>query len=141
VQRMYPLARVLVVFSDRTASCWGAGASVDQRPPEGVGAALVDVGVPVPEDVAILKVEPEPPVVAAGNPVYIKVTVQAYGKASTNQVRCFFDNESTGRDVPIELQPGRAEEIGFERPTAEGDPAENSAGRLMAALHEVKVKL
>ena len=90
-----PLPRFLYVFSDRTTACWDAGASQNQRPPDGVGTAFVDVGVKGPEDMAILKVEAEPPVVAAGNSVYIKVTVRAHGKAQKNTVVAPSNNEAT----------------------------------------------
>jgi len=72
------LPRFLYVFSDRTAACWNAADAAGQRVPAGVQAAFVDVGVKEPEDMAILKVEPVPPVVAAGNDIVLRVTVQVW---------------------------------------------------------------
>jgi hypothetical protein len=57
--------RFLYLFSDRTRACWDP---VLRTPPlpEGVAAAFVDVGVDNPRDLAIDKVEVDPPVVAPG---------------------------------------------------------------------------
>jgi hypothetical protein len=132
------LPRFLYVFSDRTAACWNAADAAGQRVPEDVQAAFVDVGVKEPEDMAILKVEPVPPVVAAGNDIVLRVTVQAYGKEAKNKVTCRFDDETVLLTEEVDLPAGKAQELYFHRPTAESSGMGNALG---PGLHQAEVRL
>jgi hypothetical protein len=134
-----PLPRFLYIFSDRTTACWNPGAASNQKPPDGLQTAFVDVSAKDPEDTAILSVEVLPPVVAAGNPVEIKVTVRATGKAAENEMVYKFDNEPFGQPVEIKLPAGRSRSYSFERVTDEEGAAATTS--LKPGLHQVTVRL
>jgi hypothetical protein len=139
-----PLPRFLYIFSDRTTACWDLGAASNQKPPDGLQTAFVDVGAKDPEDTAILSVEVLPPVVAAGNPVEIKVTVRAAGKAAENDVVCSFDKEPDAKAErrEIKVPAGRSKSYTFVRPTTEESAATAIPGApLKPGLHQVTLRL
>jgi hypothetical protein len=136
------LPRFLYVFSDRTTGCWDPGAASNQKAPDGLQAAFVDVGAKDPEDVAILSVEAVPPVVAAGNPVEIKVTIRATGKTAKPQFECKFDDEKTAMKAELEIPPGTSKSYTFPRETTEESAAGSATSdRLKPGLHQISVRI
>jgi hypothetical protein len=137
-----PLPRFLYIFSDRTTACWDPGAASSQKAPNGLQTAFVDVSAKDPEDTAILTVEVLPPVVAAGNPVEIKVTIRATGKDAEKEMVCKFDNKRFGPPVEIKLPAGRSKSFTFpERETTEEGAADTGTTPLKPGLHQVEVQL
>jgi hypothetical protein len=106
--------RFLYVFSDRTRACWDP---VLRTPPlpEGVAAAFVDVGVDNPRDLAIDKVEVDPPVVAPGRPYQVRVTIRGTGPEQENELTCQLDNDPNAERVvdrrPIHIGQGPTNEV------------------------------
>jgi hypothetical protein len=105
--------RFLFVFSDRTRASWDSAAAKNLSPPEGVNTVYIDVGVESPKDLAIDKVEVEPPVVAPGGTVQIKVTLRATGEPGPNALNCQFDPEPDP-DKPVAVA-GVSEIVTFAR--------------------------
>jgi hypothetical protein len=136
-----PLPRFLYIFSDRTTACWDSGAASSQKAPDGLKTAFVDVSAKDPEDTAIFTVEVLPPVVAAGNPVEIKVTIRATGKDAEKELDCKFDNEDPSGTQEIKLPAGRSKAYTFERDTAEEGTTATKPRALKSGLHQVVVQL
>jgi hypothetical protein len=146
-----PLPRFLYVFSDRTRASWdggpvsergnesGAEQSNEPLPLEGTNVVYVDVGKDGPRDLAIDDVKIEPPVVAPGAPLTIRVTVRASGGDFENDLTCQIDDDpQVGRVDPKQVKcvAGRSEEVVFERkapPHPEGQEGD--------ATFQVTVKL
>jgi hypothetical protein len=131
--------RFLFIFSDRTRESWDYAAAKKTQPAEGVNTVYVDVGVDNPKDLAIDKLEVEPPVVAPGGKVTIRATVRATGADHDNELSCQLDPEPDGDRqpdrLPVKLRKGDSEIYTFER-TAPAKPD----GVKEAAYHVV-VKL
>jgi hypothetical protein len=68
--------RFLYVFSDRTRSSWD---SLRPNKPDGTHAVFVDLGVGSPRDLAIDRIEIDPPQVHAGTQMRVVVTLRATG--------------------------------------------------------------
>ncbi len=125
--------RFLYVFSDRARASWDSAL----RPvrPEGISAAWVDVGVESPKDIAIDKIELEPPALTSGQPLRILVTVRATGGDFDTELSCRIDNDpDVNRPAdrqPIRLSAGQARVFVFERPA----PARPAASVSPAPLH------
>jgi hypothetical protein len=120
--------RFLYVFSDRTRASWDGF-----RPtcPEGVHAVFVDLGVETPRDLAIDRLEAEPPAVNAGAPMQLRVTLRATGGDFDTELVLRIDNDTEeGRPPdrrPVRLSAGQSQVIVFERPApqlAAGAPRE-----------------
>jgi hypothetical protein len=113
------LPRFLYVFSDRTRASWDGGPVRESLPLEGVNVVYVDVGKDDARDLAIDDVKVEPPVVAPGAPIRIRVSVWAAGGDFENDLLCRIDDDpEVGRVEPpkqVKLAAGRSEEIVFER--------------------------
>ena len=116
-----PLPRLVVVFSDRTASSWDASRAGDLNklreaipdPPPTAGL-YVDVGVDEPTNVAITSATVDPPVVPANRPVTLAVTVQAAGADVPNAaVQCRLDNAGTPLSKPLALTAGSPQAVTF----------------------------
>jgi hypothetical protein len=133
-----PLPRFLFIFSDRTRECWDAAEAKRIQKPEGVRVVFVDVGVNEPQDLAIDKVEVEPPVVAPGGRMQIRVTVRGTGKDYENQLTCQLDSETDADALKQEVKLARdtAKVIVFDR-TAPALPP----GPALEIPHQVTVRL
>ena len=111
--------RFLFIFSDRTRESWDYTAAKRTQPAEGVNTVYVDVGVDNPKDLAITNVEVEPPVVAPGGKVTIKVTVRATGADHENELSCQLDPEPEAERQPdrqaVTLPKGQGRIYTFER--------------------------
>jgi hypothetical protein len=119
--------RVLYVFSDRTRACWEPSEVRKLAVPEGVQAVFVDVGVDNPRDLAIDKVEVDPPVAAPGERVQIRVTVRGTGADHENELSCQIDNDPDPDRLPerrpVQLAGGQTSDvITFERNAPPGEP-------------------
>jgi hypothetical protein len=107
--------RFLYVFSDRARASWDVAA----RParPEGVSALWVDVGVESPRDLAVEKVEVDPPATAPGQEVRVLVTVRATGGDFDTELRCRIDNDPDPEHPPVpglvKLSDGQAQVVPF----------------------------
>ena len=93
-----PMARLVVVFSDRTDACWKADQSenlkkaAEQVPPPAVAHLFVDVGVEQPANVAVIAADARPQLSRAGSAVTLTVTAQATGPdVPSAVVRCVVD--------------------------------------------------
>jgi hypothetical protein len=112
--------RFLYVFSDRTRASWDP-ALRPTRPPV-VSGVWVDVGVEAPKDIAVEKVEVDPPAVTAGQTVRILVTVRATGSDFDSELFCRIDNDPDVNGPPDRLaidpplKAGQARVFVFERP-------------------------
>jgi hypothetical protein len=110
--------RFLYVFSDRARACWDSrGPKV--RKPEGVTALFVDVGAESPKDLAIDKVEVEPPVVPPGGRLQVRVTARATGSDFDTELTCRIDNDPEAergpQRLPLQLAAGQSKVVVFER--------------------------
>ncbi len=113
------LPRFLYVFSDRTRASWEAGREKsDPLPLEGVNVVYVDVGKDGARDLAIDDVRVEPPVVAPGEPMQVRVAVRASGGDFENDLTCRIeDDPEVGRvdAKQVKRSAGQSEEVVFER--------------------------
>jgi hypothetical protein len=112
------LPRFVYVFSDRTRASWDARAAAAVRP-EGVTAVFVDVGADSPKDLAIDKVEIDPPVVTPGAPMKVRVTVRATGTDFDTELTCRIDGDADaerGADrKAIRLSAGQSQVFLYDR--------------------------
>jgi hypothetical protein len=117
--------RFVYVFSDRTRACWDARAAGTVRP-DGVTAVFVDVGVDNPRDLAIDKIEIDPPVVTPGAPMKVRVTVRATGADFDTELTCRIDGDADAEHVvdrkAIQLSAGQSQVVLFERPAPARPP-------------------
>jgi hypothetical protein len=112
------LPRFLYVFSDRTRASWETGPAREALPLENVNVVYVDVGKDGARDMAIDDVRVDPPVVAPGAPLNIRVAVRASGGEFENDLTCQIDNDpEVGRvdSRPVRRAAGQSEEVVFER--------------------------
>jgi hypothetical protein len=126
-----PLPRFLYVFSDRTPACWDGNDVKNHKPPEQINAAFVDVGVGDPWDAAVVSPELPEPLVAPGDTLEIRATVQAVGMPCDTVLSCQIDNETDIERKPVKLQPGQSEVVLFRRPVK----------HLSAGPHLVRLRL
>ncbi len=135
------VAKVLYVFSDRTAACWDETAAKTMRQPDDVTAVFVDVGADAVADLAVVEVKPERTSFWPGETVAVNVTVRATGKECDTWIACAFDGEAEGERRPLKLPAGRSEVLVFHRETAgrrdDGKPTKG----LAEGLHQVEVRL
>ena len=126
-----PLPRFLYVFSDRTPACWDGDDIKSLKPPERISSAFIDVGVDDPWDVAVVRPEVAEPLVAPGEHLEIRATVQATGMPCDTALSCQIDDETDIERKPIKLQKGQSQVVLFRRPV----------GKLSAGPHLVRLKL
>ncbi len=109
----------LYIFSDRTRASWEGGPGREPLPLDGINVVYVDVGKDGASDLAIDDVKVDLPVVAAGAPMTIHVTVRASGGDFENDVTCQIDNDpDVGRvEDPrqVKCTAGHSTELVFER--------------------------
>ena len=92
---------VLYVFSDRTRPSWSEAVKPEELPP-GSRAVFVDVGVEEPHDVAIERVEVDPPIVEPGKPMNVFITVRATGAPHGDlQLVWQLDNDPDQEKQPV----------------------------------------
>ena len=132
-------AKVLYVFSDRTHGCWDEAAAAGLKPPPGVAAVFVDVGVEDPSDLAIVEVKPEPATVRPGGTVRVNVTVRATGADYDAELVCGLDG-LPGPPKSQKVQAGRTEVVAFEFRAGRGEAGE-PPDLLAEGLHQVAVQL
>jgi hypothetical protein len=132
-------AKVLYVFSDRTRGCWDEGAAAGLKPPAGVTAFFVDVGVDDPADLAIVEVKPEPATVRPGGTVRVNVSVRATGDDYDAELTCSLDNQP-GPKLSRKVQAGRTEVVTFEYRAGRGVAGE-APELLGEGPHQVDVRL
>lgn len=126
-------ARFIYIFSDRMRACWDKS-GIKPKLPEGVRAIFVDQGADQPRDLAIDKVDVDPPVVPAGGPMKVWVTVRATGDAFDTMVNCQVGNDSDKR--PVKLAAGQSQVVLFERTAPE-----RPAGSPVDALFQVTAQV
>ncbi|MHB1424968.1 MAG: BatA domain-containing protein [Gemmataceae bacterium] len=128
----------LYLFSDRTRASWDARAG-PRTVPENIRALFVDVGADKPKDLAIDKVEIEPPIVAPDERIRILVTVRATGTDFDTELLCQLDNDADAGRPPdqqaIQLGAGQGRVFVFER---EAPP--RPQGGLAEMTYQVTVK-
>ena len=110
-----PPPRHLYIFSDRTRPCWDATDVSQLKRPEGVTSVFVDVGVREPEDLAIERVEVDPPSVPPGGTVQVRAYIRATGKRADRKVACHLDDDAEGvQEQVVQVEPGTTRTVTFE---------------------------
>jgi hypothetical protein len=120
------------IFSDRTRSCWDPALATrpgTRTPPKDLPVSFVDVGVESPRDLAIRKIEVDPPVVAPGALVEVRVTVTSTGGEHDNDLVLSIDNDTEARRQPqrrtFKMAAGQMSEVitfgPFSAPRPEGE--------------------
>ncbi len=133
-------SKVLYVFSDRTHGCWDEAAAAGLKPPPGITAVFVDVGVEDPADLAIVEVKAEPATVRPGGTVRINVTLHATGADYPAQMVCGIDGLPGGKEKSQKVQAGGTEVVTFEYQAGRGG-ADDSPEALSEGLHQIAVHL
>jgi hypothetical protein len=131
--------KVLYIFSDRTHGCWDEGAAAALKPPTGVTAVFVDVGIDDPADLAIVEVKPEPATVRPGGTVRINVSVRATGDDYPAELTCSIDGQP-GQKLSRKVQAGRTEVVTFEYRAGQGAAGE-AQDLLAEGPHQATVQL
>ncbi|HEX5270427.1 MAG TPA: BatA and WFA domain-containing protein, partial [Gemmataceae bacterium] len=131
---------VLYVLSDRTRGCWDEAAAAGLKPPAGVTAVFIDVGVDDPSDLAVVEVKPEPTTVRPGGTVRINVGVRATGEDRDAELSCGLDGQPPDKRQSRKVRAGRTELFTFEYRAARGVAGEASEF-LAEGPHQVSVKL
>jgi hypothetical protein len=114
---------VLYVLSDRTRGCWDEAEAAGVKPPPGVTAVFVDVGVDDPTDLAVVEVKPEPTTVRPGGTVRINVSVRATGADADAELSCSMDGQA-GPKQSRKVPAGRTEVVTFEYRAGRGAAGE-----------------
>jgi hypothetical protein len=130
---------VLYVISDRTRGCWDEAEAAGVKPPAGVTAVFVDVGVDDPTDLAIVEVKPEPTTVRPGGTVRVNVSVQATGDDYDAALVCTIDGQHEQKQSR-KVQAGRTEVVTFEYRAGRGAAGEEP-DLLTEGPHQATVKL
>ena len=136
-----PPPRYLFVFSDRTRPSWDPTDARSLKAREGINSVYVDVGVKEPEDLAIERVEVDPPSVPPGGTVRVRAFIRATGKRADRKVACHLDDDRVRvQEQVVQVEPGTTRAVTFEYRAA---AAEGKAGEddLKEGAHWATVRL
>jgi hypothetical protein len=133
--------RYLYIFSDRTRASWNADEMRGLKQPEGINVVYIDVGAEKPTDLAIEKIIVDPPAIAPGEDVSVRVLVRATGEKADRKIICQLDNDQRLQEKPLRIKEGSQQLITFDFHAAELGGAGARAGGLAPGPHQVTVRL
>jgi Aerotolerance regulator N-terminal len=136
-----PPPRYLYVFSDRARASWDTGDLRKLKPPDGVSCVYVNVGVQEPEDVAVERIEVEPPAVTPGRDVTVTAFIRATGRKADRKVLCQIDGLQRVQEQVVQVEANMVRPVTFKYRAAPADPNRRGAEDLSPGAYQAVVRL